>query len=623
MSSCHPHRTTELGDRIIDVADIILDFGDDIGDKLLVERTHRNLTGFNLNARRDVMVRLLGPFQDFPDAKSQYRQTKRFGDVVGSPLFESLHDILLATLGRKQDNRNMRIVDITLDLAEQLEAVHHRHHHVADDKTHVLVLCQDIEGFLTIGSNEHLVFILKTTLEEEAGIGIVLHHQNGGLVTGVFVGTYQTALSGLIDRCPIRVAVVFLRLHHRQHYSKDTAPWLVIGHSDLSPHHLHIQSDDMQTQSAALLFLAVSLLHEAVEDMFLIDHSYPCVGHADDNLPMLFLTIDSEREHHLSVVDIVFVGIRQQIRNHALQFVLIEVDFYGGGSGNAPVPRLRHGYGEISFGNSGFSILGGQTWDLISPLVTPTLNAGVLNNSGDAGLRRAQLRLTEKIPVAGGSLDIAAAVVRTIGENQPYNTSSASETGVDANIPTFQGRIGISVPLWVENKKFGLGVSGHYGQEEIDLDDTGRTKDIPTWSVNVDLTLPIVSAVTLLGEWFIGANLDTYAAGIGRGFVSDKENPKSVKSIGAVGGWVALQTKFIQELAFNVGVGLDKLDRDDVKKVGGREQNLSIFANTTYNLTSAFSLGFEYLHVQTDYRTANTVKEAYLNRYQLSATYGF
>ena len=55
----------------------------------------------------------------------------------------------------------------------------------------------------------------------------------------------------------------------------------------------------------------------------------------------------------------------------------IEVDFYGGGSGNAPTPRLRHGYGEITFGKSGFSILGGQTWDLISPLVTPTLNAGV------------------------------------------------------------------------------------------------------------------------------------------------------------------------------------------------------------------------------------------------------
>ena len=301
----------------------------------------------------------------------------------------------------------------------------------------------------------------------------------------------------------------------------------------------------------------------------------------------------------------------------------IEVDFYGGGSGNAPTPRLRHGYGEISFGNSGFSILGGQTWDLISPLVTPTLNAGVLNNSGDAGLRRAQFRLTEKIPVGGGSFEIAAALVRTIGENQPYNTSSASETGVDADIPTFQGRIGISVPLWVENKKFGLGVSGHYGQEEIDLDATGDTKEIPSWSFNVDLTLPLTSAFTFLGEYFIGANLDTYAAGIGRGFASNAEDPESVKSIGAYGGWLALQAKFIQKLAFNVGAGLDKLKHKDIRKVGGREQNFSLFANTTYNLTSAFSLGFEYLHVQTDYLTGGTIKEAYLNRYQLSATYGF
>lgn len=303
----------------------------------------------------------------------------------------------------------------------------------------------------------------------------------------------------------------------------------------------------------------------------------------------------------------------------------VEVDFYGGGSGNAPNPRLRHGYGEISFGKTGFSILGGQTWDVISPLVTPTLNAGVLNNSGDAGLRRAQLRLTEKIPVAGGSVDIAAAVVRTIGENQPYTSASASETGTDADIPTFQGRVGIAVPLWVKDKKFGLGVSGHYGKEEIDLDDTGDAKDIPTWSANVDLNLPLTGAIAVLGEGFIGENLDTYAAGIGRGFVANSENPESVKSIKAYGGWFALQAKFIQKLTVNAGAGIDKLDRDDIETIGGREQNISVFANATYNLTDAFSLGFEYLHIQTDYLTAGTqkVKEADLNRYQLSATYGF
>ena len=301
----------------------------------------------------------------------------------------------------------------------------------------------------------------------------------------------------------------------------------------------------------------------------------------------------------------------------------VEVDFYGGGSGNAPNPRLRHGYGELSFGNSGLYILGGQTWDLISPLITPTLNAGVLNNSGDAGLRRAQLRLTERVPVAGGSLDIAAAVVRTIGESQPYNTSSASETGVDADIPTFQGRVGIAVPLWVSDKKFGLGISGHYGQEEIDLDATGDTKNIPTWSANVDLTLPITSTVSILGEGFIGANLDTYAAGIGRGFVTDAEDPENIKSIGAYGGWFAVQAKLLKKVAANVGAGIDKLDRDDIEKVGGREQNISFFANATYNLTETFSLGVEYLHIQTDYLTGGTVKEADLNRYQLSATYGF
>ena len=97
----------------------------------------------------------------------------------------------------------------------------------------------------------------------------------------------------------------------------------------------------------------------------------------------------------------------------------IEVDFYGGGSATAPVPRLRHGYGQVTFGKTGFSVLAGQTWDVISPLITPILNAGMLTNSGDPGMRRAQLRLTESIPVAEGSVDIAAAVVRSVGIDQP------------------------------------------------------------------------------------------------------------------------------------------------------------------------------------------------------------
>ena len=137
------------------------------------------------------------------------------------------------------------------------------------------------------------------------------------------------------------------------------------------------------------------------------------------------------------------------------------------------------------------------------------------------------------------------------------------------------------------------------------------------------MSLPITKAITVLGEGFIGENLDTYAAGIGRGFVANTEDPESVKSIKAYGGWFALQGKFVQKLALNAGAGIDKLDRDDIEKVGGREQNLSVFANATYNLTDAFSLGIEYLHVQTDYLIAGTVKEADLNRYHLSATYGF
>lgn len=301
----------------------------------------------------------------------------------------------------------------------------------------------------------------------------------------------------------------------------------------------------------------------------------------------------------------------------------IEVDFYGGGSATAPTPRLRHGYGQIIFGKTGFSVLAGQTWDVISPLITPVLNAGMLTNSGDPGLRRAQLRLTETIPVAGGSVDIAAAVVRSVGIDQPY--AGVGETGTDADIPTFEGRIGAVLPLWVEGKKLGVGISGHYGREEFDIDLAGATKDVPTWSVNGDLTLPVVKTLTLLGEGFYGENIDAYGAGIGRGVVTNQENPKKTEGIRAYGGWAALQYNPVQKLTLNVGAGVDKIDEESIENVGGAKRNRSAFVNAAYKLASTFTVGIEYLRIETDYLDASVgkTKTADLNRGQLSLNYGF
>lgn len=302
----------------------------------------------------------------------------------------------------------------------------------------------------------------------------------------------------------------------------------------------------------------------------------------------------------------------------------IEVDFYGGGTEVNPVPRLRHGYGQVTFPGVGFTILGGQTSDVISPLSAPVLNAGALQNSGNLGSRRAQLRLSEAVPVGGGSLNIAAAVVRSVGVTQPYVTNSASETGSDADVPTFQGRVGVSLPLWVEKQKVNFGVSGHYGTEEIDLDSTGDTKNLSTWSLNGDLELPILGILSFVGEGFLGANLDAYFGNIGQGFTKTA-NPDDIKDVKGFGGWGAFRLNPSSSVTVNAGAGIDKVHRSTIRETGGREQNVSSFINAAYNITPAFKVGLEYFHIQTDYLLArsNTVKEADLNRYQLSLAYNF
>jgi hypothetical protein len=56
----------------------------------------------------------------------------------------------------------------------------------------------------------------------------------------------------------------------------------------------------------------------------------------------------------------------------------VETDFYGGGAAeNKPNLMMRHAYIELGWPHEKFSILAGQTSDVISPLVPTTLNYSV------------------------------------------------------------------------------------------------------------------------------------------------------------------------------------------------------------------------------------------------------
>jgi len=280
----------------------------------------------------------------------------------------------------------------------------------------------------------------------------------------------------------------------------------------------------------------------------------------------------------------------------------VEIDFSGAaGSENTPVPRLRLGYGSIAMPGIGLTLLAGQYWDVIAPLNSPTINTGAMWFGGNFGYRRPQIRVTETVALpTNGKIEIAAAVARGIGVASPFMQSVSIDGGHDADLPVFQGRAAVSMPLWVEKANATLGVSGHFGEEDVLLDTTtvANYKTLNSWSANLDLELPLAGFLSLVGEGFYGANLDAYQGGIGQGITKIGTN---VVNVEGWGGWAALKFKIGPMVNLNVGLGVDSVHASTVAN-GGKTRNVNAFVNTSYFLTPTARVGLELQRIETDYK---------------------
>jgi hypothetical protein len=279
---------------------------------------------------------------------------------------------------------------------------------------------------------------------------------------------------------------------------------------------------------------------------------------------------------------------------------LVEGDFYGSyAEENKAKIQLRHAYMKLDWPQDHFSILAGQTSDTMSPLLPDTLNYTVLWDAGNIGYRRPQIRLTKGFPVGKDTeLQLEGAVARTIGRTSPLG----SESGEDAGFPTFQGRASVTLP-WVGFKPMTVGFSGHWGREEYDFNNiTAKVinKKFESWSINLDLTGPINKWLTIKGELFTGENLNAYFGGIGQG-VNINAKSGVYNEIAAKGGWLAASLGPWDKWRFNIGAGIDDVDKSDVQ-TGDRLMNRSIFGNVIYSVGKNADIGFELSKWQTDYK---------------------
>jgi len=283
----------------------------------------------------------------------------------------------------------------------------------------------------------------------------------------------------------------------------------------------------------------------------------------------------------------------------------LEFDFYGLGaqpSGlntmeNKAAPMLRHAYLKITKCN--WSLLAGQTSDVISPLVPATVNYTVCWAQGNIGYRRPQFQVSTWANIGERSKLLATvAAARTLGHDLDGH---GIDDGADAAVPTVQGRIGFE-STFGESGFANLGVSGHYGREEATLTDTlgSRIHKLESWSFNADLKLSLTRRVVISGEFFVGQNLGTYFGGV----LQDINLLQS--EIGARGGWGMVSVKPAERLTFNAGYSFDDPDKGDFaipeeSAYSFIDMNSALFGNITFSVTDNVTAMLETMYLKTTY----------------------
>ena len=294
-----------------------------------------------------------------------------------------------------------------------------------------------------------------------------------------------------------------------------------------------------------------------------------------------------------------FMWKQEDIRTDAR----VEFDFYGLGVSpaslnsmeNKAAPMLRHAYVKLTKGS--WSLLAGQTSDIISPLVPKTANYTVLWDQGNIGYRRPQLRVTASGDFSdNATVSAAAGIFRTLGGDID---GDRVDDGADSGRPTFQGRLAMSAKTWKEGT-VEIGVSGHYGTEEYW--DGVVSKTVESWSGNVDLRIAPCERSEIQCEFFVGDNLGAYYGGVGQ-----TVNPVRTE-IGSRGGWAELSFRPAEGLWLNAGYGMDNPDDDDFVIAAGEPdvrsfigKNSSLFASVMYDLTSNVTAMFELSQLKTTY----------------------
>jgi hypothetical protein len=300
----------------------------------------------------------------------------------------------------------------------------------------------------------------------------------------------------------------------------------------------------------------------------------------------------------------------------------VEVDFYGTlAPENKAKLMMRRAFVKMDWGS--VWVLAGQEWELFSPGAPDVLNYPYLALAGSPGYRRPLVAVGGKVGLGDLTVDAAVAAVRVMGEITTFGSGLVKDTGGDSGWPALQGRVGVSLPSHVPDKRFVVGVSGVAGEEEVDTLVGGVEHHFTTWGVCADGEVPVFAldsvALVLKGEAWIGENMDEWLGGIGQGVDFGR-----MDVIAAAGGWGQATVELGTDTKINLGAGFDNPQNGDltVNAVNTipRTSNVVYYGNIKQKLSKQLTLGFEVMYFDTNYLVLGRADNL---RFQLSAIFDF
>ena len=298
-------------------------------------------------------------------------------------------------------------------------------------------------------------------------------------------------------------------------------------------------------------------------------------GNASFRLPASTISVDPNRPNdslypRLTRMGVEYYGLPIQSLDGAVAHARTEIDFLTsnpGGPESRELLRLRLAYAQIT--SHDWSLVVGQDWDIVSPLI-PSINDNTLQwNAGNTGDRRPQAKILWDHDFGDGH---RLQIQNGIALMDAINTVDRDADGVRDNeysgIPGYEGRVGVVVPRWVEGKKATAGGWGLWGRQRTTILIAGQ--DIfDLWGYGMDVHVPLSEHFTLRGECFHGSNLDDFRGGIAQGV-----NPVTGRTINTTGGWAELVTQPVKWYQNSVGYSVDDPENADIP-FGGRNLNHS------------------------------------------------